>query len=160
MAIIYQEKERIFTLETLHTTYQMKADSRGELLHLYYGKKVSGNLDYLLPFFDRSFSGNPGDAGNDRTYSLDVLPLEYPTLGVGDYRAAALDIENGDGTECVDLRYYSHEIKKGKYALRGLPAVFADEEEAQTLSVLLKDSVNGVQVELLYGVLESEDIIT
>ncbi|MCD8325636.1 MAG: alpha-galactosidase [Lachnospiraceae bacterium] len=160
MAIIYQEKERIFTLETLHTTYQMKADGRGALLHLYYGKKTAGSLEYLLPFYDRSFSGNPADVGNDRTYSMDVLPLEYPTLGVGDYRGTALDIENGDGTECVDLRYDSHEIRKGKYALRGLPAVLAHEEEAQTLSVILKDSVSGIRVELLYGVLEREDIIT
>ncbi len=160
MAIIYQEKERIFTLQTLHTTYQMKADDRGALLHLYYGKKTSGNLDYLLPFHDRAFSGNPADVGTDRTYSMDVLPQEYPTFGVGDYRGAALDIENGDGTECVDLRYCSHEIRKGKYALRGLPAVFADEKEAQTLSVRLKDAVSGVEVELLYGVLERKDIIT
>ncbi len=160
MAIFYQEKERIFTLQTLHTTWQMKADDRGALLHLYYGKKADGNLDYLLPFYDRAFSGNPADVGNDRTYSMDTLPLEYPTAGVGDYRSPALVMENGDGTVCADLRYCSHEIRNGKYALQGLPAVFADEAEAQTLSILLKDSVSGVCVELLYGVLEREDIIT
>ncbi|MCD7752458.1 MAG: alpha-galactosidase [Lachnospiraceae bacterium] len=160
MAIIFQEKERIFTLQTLHTTYQMKADARGALLHLYYGKKAAGSLDYLLTFHDRAFSGNPADVGNDRTYSMDTLPLEYPTLGVGDYRNPALVLENGDGTVCADLRYCSHEIRNGKYALQGLPAVFAGEEEAQTLSILLKDSVSGVCVELLYGVLEREDIIT
>ncbi|MCD8380249.1 MAG: alpha-galactosidase, partial [Lachnospiraceae bacterium] len=160
MAIIFQEKERIFTLQTLHTTYQMKADARGALLHLYYGKKAEGALDYLLTFHDRAFSGNPADVGSDRTYSMDTLPLEYPTLGVGDYRNPALVLENGDGTVCVDLRYCSHEIRNGKYALRGLPATFANEDEAQTLSILLKDSVSGVCVELLYGVIEGEDIIT
>ena len=33
MAIQYQENGRIFTLHTDHSTYQMKADSYGNLLH-------------------------------------------------------------------------------------------------------------------------------
>lgn len=71
MGIFYQEKERIFTLQTAHTTYQMKVDDFGFLLHLYYGKKVCGNMDYLLTYYDRGFSGNPADADSDRTYSLE-----------------------------------------------------------------------------------------
>lgn len=69
-------------------------------------------------------------------------------------------LENADGTDTCDLRYVSHEIVKGKYKLEGLPAVYASDEEAETLSIILKDSVSNVQVELLYGVLEKEDIIT
>lgn len=66
MAILYQEKERIFTLHTNKTTYQMKVDEFGFLLHLYYGAKLSGNMDYLLTYYDRGFSGNPSDVGSDR----------------------------------------------------------------------------------------------
>lgn len=160
MAISYQEKERIFTLQTEHTTYQMKVDALDVLLHLYYGKKVSGNMDYLLTYYDRGFSGNPADAGSDRKYSMDVLPQEYPSMGTGDYRSSALVIQNEDGSDCCDLRYVSHEIKKGKYGLQGLPAVFATQEEAETLEILLEDRISKVQVQLLYGVLEQEDIIT
>lgn len=29
----------------------------------------------------------------NRTYSLDTLPQEYPTLGTGDFRNIALDIK-------------------------------------------------------------------
>lgn len=160
MAISYQEKERIFTLQTEHTTYQMKVDALDVLLHLYYGKKVSGNMDYLLTYYDRGFSGNPADAGSDRKYSMDVLPQEYPSMGTGDYRSSALVLQNADGSDCCDLRYVSHEIKKGKYGLQGLPAVFATQEEAETLEILLEDRISKVQVQLLYGVLEQEDIIT
>ena len=160
MAINYQQENRIFTLHTEHTTYQMKVDEFGFLLHLYYGTKVSGNTDYLLTYRDRGFSGNPFDVGNDRTYSMDALPQEYPALGTGDYRCSALNIRNADGSECCDLRYVSHVIKKGKYGLKGLPAVYADEEEADTLEILMEDSGSWVQVRLLYGVLEGEDIIT
>lgn len=160
MGIYYQQENRIFTLHTAHTTYQMKVDAFGFLLHMYYGGKISGNMDYLLTYYDRGFSGNPSDVGADRTYSLDVLPQEYPVMGTGDYRNSALIIRNGDESECCDLRYKSHRIYKGKYGLKGLPAVYASEDEAQTLEILLEDSVSGVQVKLLYGVLEKEDIIT
>ena len=160
MAIYYDQENRIFTLHTKHTTYQMKVDKYGFLLHLYYGGKIQGNADYLLTFRDRGFSGNPHDAGPDRTYSLDALPQEYPCMGTGDYRNTALVIRNEDGSECCDLRYVSHEIRAGKYGLKGLPAVYAGEQEAQTLEILLQDSVSGAQVQLLYGVLEGEDIIT
>lgn len=61
--------------------------------------------------------------------------------------------------EC-DLRYKSHKIFDGKYNLEGLPAVYASEQEAQTLEILMEDPVTGVKVVLLYGVLPAQDIIT
>lgn len=160
MAIGFQRENRIFTLDTAHTSYQMKVDDFGFLLHLYYGGRVYGNMDYLLTCYDRGFSGNPWDVGNDRTYSLDVLPQEYPVMGVGDFRNSALIIRNADGSDCCDLRYIGHEIKKGKYGLPGLPAVYADAGEAETLEICLEDKVSGVRAALLYGVLEDADIIT
>ena len=160
MAIVYQDENRIFTLNTKHTTYQMQVDHYGFLLHLYYGSKISGNMDYLLTYYDRGFSGNPADAGNDRTYSMDALPQEYPVMGTGDYRSSALIIHNADGSDCCDLRYVGYQIRKGKYGLKGLPAVYAAEEEAETLEIILEDAVSKVQVKLLYGVLEEDDIIT
>ena len=160
MAILFQEEKRIFTLQTKQTTYQMKVDNFGFLLHLYYGAKVSGEMDYLLTYYDRGFSGNPNDVGNNRTYSMDVLPQEYPTLGTGDYRNSAFVLRNHDESACCDLRYAGYEIREGKYELPGLPAVYAKPEEAQTLEIVLEDAVSKVRVRLLYGVLEDEDIIT
>ncbi len=160
MAIGFRQEGRIFTLDTKHTSYRMKVDEYGFLLHLYYGGRVYGNMDYLLTCYDRGFSGNPWDVGNDRTYSLDVLPQEYPVMGVGDFRNSALIVRNADGSECCDLRYIGHEIKQGKYGLPGLPAVYADAGEAETLEITLGDKVSGMRVTLLYGVLEEADIIT
>ena len=147
-------------MDTAHTSYQIKVDDFGFLLHLYYGGRVYGNMDYLLTCYDRGFSGNPSDAGNDRTYSMDVLPQEYPVMGIGDFRNSALIIHNADGSDCCDLRYVGHETKKEKYRLPGLPAVYADSGEAETLEIYLEDKVNGVRVTLLYGVLAEADIIT
>ena len=54
----------------------------------------------------------------------------------------------------------SHSIKEGKYSLKGLPAVYADTDEAQTLEVVLEDRVSKVRAVLLYGVLPKYDVIT
>ena len=160
MGIIYCEKDRIFTLQTKNTTYQMQVDRYGFLLHLYYGKKTDTCMDYLLTYYDRGFSGNPYDAGEDRTYSMDTLLQEFPCYGNGDFRSTAFAVENVDGSMSCDLRYKSHKIFDGKYNLEGLPAVYASEEEAQTLEILMEDPVTGVKVVLLYGVLPAQDIIT
>ena len=160
MGIIYCEKDRIFTLQTKNTTYQMQVDRYGFLLHLYYGKKTDGCMDYLLTYYDRGFSGNPYDAGENRTYSMDALPQEFPCYGNGDFRSTAFAVENADGSMSCDLRYKSHTIFDGKYNLQGLPAVYASEEESQTLEILMEDPVTGVKVVLLYGVLPAQDIIT
>lgn len=160
MAITFNETTRIFTLTTAHTTYQMQADAQGYLLHLYYGARTAGEMDYLLNYGDRGFSGNPNSAGSDRTYSLDALPQEYPSLGTGDFRNYALNIENADGSQCCNPVYITHEIAAGKYTLKGLPFVRAEENEAETLKIILEDPVTKVELHLLYGVLEREDIIT
>ena len=160
MAITFNETTRIFTLTTAHTTYQMQADAQGYLLHLYYGARTAGEMDYLLNYGDRGFSGNPNSAGSDRTYSLDALPQEYPSLGTGDFRNYALNIENADGSQCCNPVYITYEIVAGKYTLKGLPFVRAEENEAETLKIILEDPVTKVELHLLYGVLEKEDIIT
>ncbi len=160
MAILFDPDKKIFSLHTAHTTYEMQVDALGYLLHLYYGERTYSPMDYVLTYADRGFSGNPYAAGMDRTYSLDALPQEYPSLGTGDYRNAALKIKNENGVESADLLFKSYEIRDGKYTLQGLPAVWANEAQAQTLEIVLADENAHVEVHLLYGVLEDIDIIT
>ena len=153
-------KDGIFYLETENTLYQMKADEYGVLLHLWYGKKTDCNMDYLLDYPDVGFAGNVYDVDNCRTYSLNTLPLEYGTAGTGDYRVPAISVTHGDGSTALDLRYQEHKISKGKYSIPGLPAVYAGEEEAETLEIILKDTATDIRVILKYGVLENQDVIS
>lgn len=159
MAITYNEKQKTISLDTNHTTYQMAIGKYGFLLHLYYGKKIAGDMSYLLTYADRGFSGNPYDAGMDRTFSLDTLPQEYPSYGNGDYRTVCFNAKDDKGVYGCDLRYQSHKITKGKYNILGLPAVYANEKEAETLEIVLVDAT-GIEVTLYYGVLDALDIIT
>ncbi|MDR0598950.1 MAG: alpha-galactosidase [Treponema sp.] len=163
MAIHVDRENRVFTIHTAHSTYQFMAGPYGFLLHLYYGKRIDHqSLEYLIQRKDwASFSSNPGDAGGDRTFSLDTLPLEYPTAGTGDCRISAAAALDEDGAAALDPRYKDFEIRRGKYALPGLPALYeAEPGEAETLAVVLEDPVSRLELELLYGVFAEKDIIT
>ena len=153
-------KDKIFNLETKNTLYQMKVDRFGVLNHLWYGEKTDCCMDYLLDYPDAGFSGNIYEAENERTYSLNTLPQEYSTSGVGDFRISAISVTHEDGSNALDLRVRKYQIKKGKYEIPGLPAVYAKEDEAETLEITLKDTATEAEVILKYGVFEKEDVIT
>ena len=158
--IVIDRENRVFTLHTQNTTYQMKADLYNVLLHTYYGQRVKEeDLSYLIQYADRGFSPNPSEAGDDRTYSLDTLPQEYSTSGVGDFRLPSIVFEREDGSLMADLRYAGHELRQGKYSLNGLPAFWGG-DEWETLVISLEDAAARVLVELYYGVLEKYDLIT
>ena len=150
--IKYHEAEKVFDLRTEHSTYQMQVREYDTLVHLYYGSPVGDALitDRIV-CVDRGFSGNPYEAEKDRTFSLDTLPQEYTAYGNGDYRINGLETEQADGSDTANLKFESYEITKGKYSLKGLPAMFAKEDEAQTLEIVLTDRASGLKAHLLYG---------
>ena len=150
--------DQTFTLNTKNTTYMMQADDLGYLLHLYYGPRADLPPYYLLVKKDRGFSGNPYDAQNERGYSLDVLPQEFPFDGSGDYRTSSLSLRTQEGVYGCDLRFQKAEVIKGKTPLRGLPAM--SDQNVESLEITLEDSFLHVDVVLAYSVYEDVDIIT
>ena len=93
MSIRINEKERLFSLETIHTEYQMKADDTGVLLHVWYGLKTGSDMSSRIRTANRGFCGNPYEQQTRFDYSLDTLPQEYSTDGVGDFRSAAVKVK-------------------------------------------------------------------
>ena len=162
MAVRFDEKKNLFTLQTLDSTYQMKVDDHGVLLHTYYGAPADEtDFSYLIGPEDRGFSGQPGDEKKDRTYSMDYYPLEYPVQGNGDFRVKALKAGFEGEVPALDLRFVSYELEKGKYSLPGLPALFeAEAGEVETLKITLKDRLEEIYVTLFYGVFEKKNVIT
>ena len=145
-----------------NSTYQMKADDKGFLLHTYYGKRTDAtDFSYLIALADRGFSGNVSQAKDDRTYSLDFLPQEFPVWGSGDYRVNCLQADLGSGVYDSLPVFDSYKTYKGKYSLCGLPAMFASEtDNVDTLEIILKDYHEAFYIHLLYGVYEDLDVIT
>ena len=160
MAIIIDQEQKLITLHTKNTTYQMGVGNYGQLLHLYYGKRLTGDMRYLLTYYDRGFSGNPYEAECDKTYSMDALPQEYPCFGNGDFRSPAFILKNADGSYCADLRFVSCEICEGKYRIPGLPAAYDETgTESETLKVYLEEKRSRVEGTLLYVIFAVHDLI-
>ena len=60
--IVHDNQARLFNLHTHATTYQMKVDDYGVLLHTYYGPRLrGGDLSRLICPEDRGFSPNPDE---------------------------------------------------------------------------------------------------
>ncbi|WP_078410212.1 alpha-galactosidase [Priestia abyssalis] len=162
MGIMFDEQQKIFHLQAKDTSYVMQVIRDGYVSHLYWGRKVKRyNHSNQLQFADRGFSGNPYQHKEDRTFSLDTLPQEYPQYGNTDFRKPAYQTQLENGSTVSDLRYDSHSIFKGKCSLEGLPATYAEnDEEAETLEIIMKDAVSGLKVALTYTVFEQLNVIT
>ena len=156
MAIQISSDGRTFTLQTEKSSYQMMADAHDVLLHLYYGRKIAAeNLEERIFRSDVGFAGNPPEAGEDRTYSLDVLPQELPGSGVGDYREDMVRLYHADGSCAADFRFESYEVQEGAYRIPELPAAYdTGEEKGETLVITMRETASAVKVKLYYGVFE------
>ncbi|GGG81545.1 alpha-galactosidase [Paenibacillus radicis (ex Gao et al. 2016)] len=158
MGIQFDEQKQIFHLQSRETSYVIKIVKGGYPAHLYWGRRVRGSrLERLLELKERS-SFSPT---TDPEFSLDTLPHEYPAFGNSDFRSPAYQVQLTNGTTVSDLRYESHEIRKGKPQLAGLPSVYTEsDEEAETLEITLKDALSGLTVVLTYTVFENYNAIT
>ena len=160
MGIIYDEKTRVFKLDTPHTSYIMTVeDTFGYLLHAYYGPRLrEADAAYLTRTGERPFT--PERNARDKLSFLDAAPFEYPTGGVGDFREHCLEIRTAGGHCAVEAGYRRHTIRKGKKPLPDLPATFGGEMDCTALTVTLADDVLGLEIELEYTVFEDLDAIT
>ena len=158
--ISYDEKTGVFHLKNKKMSYVMQVVRGRYLLHRYWGRPIKEFRDgRAFQAIDRAFSPQPGDYENERTFSLDVLPQEYPAYGHLDYRTPAYEVKLADGTTTTELRYDSHEIRQGKSALAGLPAAYAEDQEAETLVIRLQDLAGNLAVELSYTIFASLPVL-
>ena len=151
--------EKVITLHTKNTTYQMAVNENDYLAHLYYGARLDdsvaltrGKVGYhtLLPLaYD----------GKNRELSPAVCPLEYSAYGCGDFRTTPLKVRFADGSSVCDLRYESAKAVENKPTLCGLPALHDQNSKSQSVEVCLKDKIHDLRVYLLYTAFEECDII-
>ncbi|PGV52560.1 alpha-galactosidase [Bacillus sp. AFS037270] len=162
MGIHFCSKNKTFHLQAKDTSYVMEIVRDGYLVHNYWGRKIRKySHSNFLQSLDRGFSGNPYPHKEDRTFSLDTLPQEYPQYGNTDFRKPAYQIQLENGSTVTDLKYLSHIIFKGKAPLEGLPATYVEsEDEAETLEITMEDSLIGLKVILSYTVFEQFNVIT
>lgn len=160
MAITYDEQNKIFKLDSAHTSYLIGiVDEEQFVGHIYYGAKIRmQDASYLMRTDEAPFV--PSENNRERCAFMDTFPMEYPGHGAGDYREGCIRVRTREGHSVVGFTYRSHEIADGKPGLEGLPASFAKDGECQTLILTCRDEVLGLEAELFYSVFEKEDVIT
>lgn len=166
MAIVVQD--HVFSLYTKDSLYQMKVDAFGILNHTWYGSKTDMDMSYLEDYPEIGFSGNLWESHDNRLYSLNDRPLEYPCF-VSDFRLSALEVQFQNGSTILDLRYKDYQLYAGKYTFQTLPTAFSKDsndwnstldDEVQSLEIHLEDSLHHLEVILLYGVFPKINVIT
>lgn len=153
MNIIFHESTKTFHLYNNEISYIMTVLPSGHMGQLYYGKKIHDKEDfsYLLELVGRPMASSFFE--NDRSYSLEHIKQELPVYGGSDYRNPAVEILQENGSRLCDFQYDSYRITPGKPKLAGLPATYTEaDEEALTLTLILKDPVTQVKAELLYTI--------
>ena len=159
MEITYNGQEHTFLITNGRISYVFSVEKNRYLAHRYFGRNIRNYHGGSKPYFyDRGFCSNP--VPEDRTFSLDTLPQEYPDMNQGDFRSPAYVIQTEDGRRVTRFCYRNHRIIRGKPALTGLPSVYTeDDEEALTLCVELEDQSMNAGIELYYTIFRDYDAI-
>ena len=159
MNISYNERNRVFKLDTANTSYCIGiVDDENFVGHIYYGRKLTeDNLAYLMRIMEGPFV--PSENNRDRLAFMDSFPMEYTGSGLGDYREGTLEVRSAGGHSAVSLSYLSHRIYNGKEALAGLPATFGEDRECMTLELTCEDKLLKLQVILSYSIFADNDAI-
>ena len=159
MAIIYDEKKKVFAIHTPNTTYICCIYAGKHLMHLYYGSRVD-DIDCTYLFGRDESESDLHHLKREETPFYTTSAFEYPAFGTGDYRDNTFCVRDADGHDTCQVYYESYRILNGKPALDGLPATFAqNEQDVQTLEIVLKDSVLHLTVLLRYSVFSDCDAI-
>lgn len=159
MEIKYNKQENTFLLGNGRISYAFSVEKNNYLMHRYFGRYLGNYGGINQPYFyDRGFASNP--VLDERTFSLDTLPQEYPDMNQGDFRNPAYVIQTDDGRRVTRFYYKDYRIIQGKPKLTGLPSIYTEEkEEAMTLCVILEDKTMESQIILYYTIFRDYDAV-
>lgn len=158
MSIQVNTSNRLFHLQTKHTSYVFHVIEDGSLGQLYYGPKIPFKDDYANLNTREEHDCTNTRTDEDVEFQAELLKQEYAGLGKGDYRYPAFQITYPNGSRTSEFQYRDYELKDGKERLTGLPSTFADNNnDSQTLTVKLADG--DLELQLHYTVFADEDVI-
>ena len=158
MSIQVNASNRLFHLQTKHTSYVFHVIEDGSLGQLYSGPKIPFKDDYANLNTREEHDCTNTRTDEDVEFQAELLKQEYAGLGKGDYRYPAFQITYPNGSRTSEFQYRDYELKDGKARLTGLPSTFADDSnDSQTLTVKLADG--DLELQLHYTVFADEDVI-
>ncbi|HAS73941.1 MAG TPA: alpha-galactosidase, partial [Clostridiales bacterium UBA8960] len=153
----------LFHLQTDCSSYIVWVHENGQLINLYYGKRLSHSIN-LRDLF-QNYSTQVGSSTLYRQGSnitLDTLQLEYPGYGKGDYRTPAFLFEYEDGSTTIDFVFFDYKLHNEKLSPESQPHVRNDhhvDAPLETLEIVLKERTKNVLIHLFYTPVETTDAV-
>lgn len=151
----------LFILNTADTSYIIKATESGQLLHLYYGKKIRVmNTQPSGLYVPAQFPGGNLNCYDDahKNLCLEKEPMEVSSFGKGDIREPFCEIIFEDGSYSVDFVYEGYSIDKDKPEKSAMPAPRTD-ASTDHLRIVLKERNHDIKLLLDYYVFYNENTI-
>ncbi|MDN6723098.1 MAG: alpha-galactosidase [Tetragenococcus halophilus] len=159
MPIQFDEKNQFFHLFNDNFSYVIGIEKNRYLTHRYWGKRLPFYAgSNALQRIDRGFATNPFP--EERTFSLNELPLEMSTQGNGDHRIPNFQIRSNSGHDVTDFHYQSYSISHSKKPLPALPSLRQNQSEVTTLTIRLVDSQQNLALDMIYTLFEDLSILT
>ncbi|MBQ6966780.1 MAG: alpha-galactosidase [Lachnospiraceae bacterium] len=158
MDIIWHSKSKQFHLYNDKISYIMGVTPLGDLGSIYFGSLIHDKED-MSYVVNRFMLSNVVVDPDTESYSMELNRQEYPCFGTTDFGTQAYEVEISNGSRVSSFVYRDHKIFKGKSALKGLPATYADEDEAMTLEVCLDDEVARMSLTLSYTIFDKYPVI-
>lgn len=154
-------RDGVFLLTTARTSYWFLLTEHGHLEHVHHGPRLTPQDPTALRWkrTARPASAIAYDEADVR-YSLDTIPLEYSSIGQGDYREAPIQVLTTTTGYDLDLTHRGHRIVPGTLPAATLPTAYGTEQDATSLEVTLADDRAGIEVRLVWTVFAATDVIT
>ncbi len=159
MNITFDEKNRVFKIDTANTSYIFAVvDTEGFLGHIYYGPYIdSSDVTYVLRTEEYPFV--PSVYAREKSPFLDRFLHEFSGNGAGDFRESGIRVKDSKGHSVVALQYKGYRIIDDKPALPKMPSTFARDGKVKTLMVETYDPVIKLEVVFSYSIFEDSDAI-
>lgn len=152
--ITFDAKRNIFHLFNKDYSYYLAINKLNYVIHLYSGEYLNDitlervNERYINRY---SYLENNKEVCDESYYfSGEGSLFECGSYLKSDSREPFAIIEHGDGTRITNFKYCSHRILRGKINPTDLPHFKATKNEAETLTLVLKDEIENIYLELNY----------
>src|SRR5699024_1761135 len=159
--IKFSEETKTFHLSNDVVSYVIAIEEERYLTHHYWGRKLSHvNTGGDYPRRDFSFFTNPSHI-KDRNFTLGTVLQEFPGADIGDHREYDYKYTDDKGHHANAVIYKSYKIYDGKKGLEGLPHTYVTEDsQAETLEILVEDTITGMEATLIYNIFEDQPVVT
>ena len=156
MPVDYDKNSGIINIHNQKISYIIQILNNKYPVHRYFGCYLPYFNPKDLPQGSHAFAT---DITDEFPYSVTSLPLEYSTIGSGDYRQPSYLIKNEFNQLVPILEFIGLTISDQPVDHEQLPTTVAKKSSVSTLTLHLLDSQTQLQIDLNYTIFEDIDLI-